>query len=269
MSSAESHPTGGNWTMATLAFETRMPSEERFFAGLALAMAAVIVAGFSNNLFHGRSSFASPAVVHIHAVVFMTWVAIFTTQSLLVARGAMRLHRTLGWIAAFWPVPMVTMAFVIAVRAVRNGAVPPFILPQNFVIINPAMVLSFAGLTWAAVALRRRTDWHRRLHVCGMAAILGPGFGRLLPMPLLIPWSFEIAWGLGLLFPLAGALHDRWRRGSVHVAWWTGLSVLLGMMLASQLIARSPAGNAIYRTLTAGSAGAAISPRVYPAMPHG
>ena len=71
---------------------------------------------------------------------------------------------------------MVIMGFVIATRAVRYGLVPPFFQPQRFMIINPMTVLTFAGLTWTAIAMRRSTDWHRRLHVCAMATIMGPGF---------------------------------------------------------------------------------------------
>ena len=262
----ESHPTGGGM-MATLALGTRASSEERFFAGLALAMAAVIVAGFSTQIIAGRSSFGAPAVVHAHAIVFMGWVAIFVAQSTFVARGSMTLHRTLGWIAAGWTAVMVVMAFVISIRSVRTGAVPFFFTPQHFLILNPMTALSFAGLTWAAIYARKRTDWHRRLHVCGMAAIMGPGFGRLIPMPLLVPWSFQIACALGLAFPLAGMAYDLRRRGAVHPAWLAGVAVLVGVMLVGEGLAQSRAASDYYRIVTAGSAGADVAPLAYPPPP--
>ena len=47
-------------------------------------------------------SFASPARVHVHAVLFMGWVAIYLVQNILVATDRVHLHRRLGWLATFF-----------------------------------------------------------------------------------------------------------------------------------------------------------------------
>ena len=100
-----------------------------------------------------------------------------------------------------------------------------------------------------------------------MAALLGPGFGRLLPMPLMIPWSFEIAGLLALIFPAAGALRD-WRRdGRVHPAWWWGMVAIAAVVPLAQVIATSPAGDAIYAAIVAGQPGATVPGMAYPAPP--
>ena len=52
-----------------------------------------MVAGFSLQLAMGRSTFAAPLRVHVHAVLFMGWVAIMLTQSQLAMRGPLALHR--------------------------------------------------------------------------------------------------------------------------------------------------------------------------------
>lgn len=57
---------------------------------------------------------------------------------------------------------------------------------------------------------RRQTEWHRRLHFCGTAILMGSGFGRLLPLPLLTPLAFEATFFATLLFPLAG-VPGNWR----------------------------------------------------------
>ena len=79
--------------MATLA-QPRVParSEERFFFIMACVIAGTIAAGFSLHLAMGRSSFASPPLVHAHAVVFMGWVVIYLLQNVFAVR---RLE--LGW----------------------------------------------------------------------------------------------------------------------------------------------------------------------------
>ena len=55
--------------------------DEHFFLRAAFIMAAIIVAGFSFQLAMGRSTFASPVRVHVHAVLFMGWVAIYLARS--------------------------------------------------------------------------------------------------------------------------------------------------------------------------------------------
>lgn len=254
--------------MATAAAQlTPAAGERRFALGMALAMAFVVVAGFSVQLAMGRSTFASPLRVHIHAVVFMGWVALFITQSWLGTRGPMALHRRLGWIGAGWMVLMVVMGFVVTIAKVRQGTVPFFFSPQQFLIGDPISVLIFAGLSGSAIALRRRTDWHARLHLCGMAALIGPGFGRLLPMPLLIPYAFEIASLAGLLFPAIGAIRDWRKRGRIHPAWLVGMAALLGGAVVYDGLAYSPLGGPIYRAVTAGTPGALVAPLEFPPPP--
>lgn len=64
--------------MATLAgnSHTSTAGDNGFFLRAAIAMAVVIVAGFSLQFAMGRSTFAAPLLVHAHAVVFMGWVTI-------------------------------------------------------------------------------------------------------------------------------------------------------------------------------------------------
>lgn len=256
--------------MATIARDTYEPaSETRFAPKMAIAMALTVVAGFSMQLFMGRSSFGSPLRVHVHALVFMGWVAIFVTQSWLATRGPIALHRKLGWLAVGWMALMVAAAMTVIVAMARNGTVPFFFTPQQFLIGDPATLVCFVGLTLAAIAKRRETDWHARLHICAMAAIMGPAFGRLLPMPFMIPYSFEIAVAAGLVFPLAGAIRDKRVLGRVHPAWGRGALAIVATLLLTNLIAYSPVGASIYNVTTAGSPGAAVSGLEFPAPPTG
>lgn len=258
--------------MATAAFDvTRRgdapAADQRFFVTLAVSMAIVVVAGFSTQLAMGRSTFASPLRVHAHAIAFMGWVALFVAQSWLATRGPLALHRKLGWIAAGWMALMAVTSMAVVVGSIRGGTVPFFFRPQEFIVANPATLVCFIALTSAAIARRRATDWHARMHICGMAAIIGPGFGRLLPMPLLVPWAFETAVAAGLIFPLIGALRDRRARGRAHPAWWWGIGAIVVTIILARLIAHSPLGDAIYAAAVAGSPGAAVAGLSFPPMP--
>ena len=72
--------------------------------------------------------------------------------------------------------------------------------PLHLLIYNSVIIFTFAGLTYAAIVLRRQTDWRRRLHYCGMSMLLGLAFGRLMPMPLLIPWKLEATYVALMIF---------------------------------------------------------------------
>lgn len=257
--------------MATLAEQQfrSTDNDDRFFMRAAIAMALVIVSGFSLQLAMGRSSFSSPPLVHAHAITFMGWVALYVTQNALATSGNLALHRRLGWIGAGWIIAMIVLGNLVTIAMVRRGQVPFFFRPLQFLVFDPASLFAFAGLAYAAIRLRRKTDWHRRLHFCGMSLLLGPGFGRLLPMPLLIPWAWEATFAATLVFPIIGVVADKRRSGRVHPAWFWGIGVMFGTLLVVEAITYSPIGDALYRVTTAGSPGAQVPPLDFAAPPVG
>lgn len=255
--------------MATLAPAQSPTSEaDTFFRTLAILMALVIVGGFLTQFLAGRSSFGARPLVHLHAIAFMTWVGLFVTQSWIATHGPIALHKRLGWIGAGWIGVLLILGSLISIDVTQRGTAPFFFQPQNFLIANPLSAIVFAALAWTAIRLRRQTDWHMRLHICAMTAIIGPGFGRLLPMPLLIPYAFEIANLVGLVFPVAGIIHDRRKYGWVHPAWFWGIAAILAIMPVSHLIANSALGDAIYGAVTYGHPGAQVPGLEFPPPPN-
>jgi len=244
-------------------------SDDRFFLRAAIVMTIVIVAGFSFQLAMGRSTFASPLRVHFHAVMFMGWVGIYLLQNVFVATNRMGLHKLLGWIAAMWLVPLVISAFVVTFAMVRNGTVPFFFRPLHFLVFDPLSVVAFTGLTVSAIVLRRRTDWHRRLHYCGMSMLLAPAFGRLLPLPLLQPLAWETTVAVTLLFPVLGAWLDLRRSGKIHPAWFYGVATILATVLLIELITYGPLGPPLYQWVTEGSPGASVPAYDFAPPPEG
>jgi len=257
--------------MASIAQDIPLTSsdDDRFFVRGAVIIALTIVAGFSVQYLMGRSTFYAPPLVHAHAIVFMGWVAIYLTQNLLIGSGRLDIHRKLGWIAVGWLGPMVLLGCRVTLNMVRGGRVPFFFRPLQFLVFDPMTLFFFAGLTIAAVTMRRQTDWHRRLHFCGMSLLLGPAFGRLLPLPLLQPWAWEAAFAAGLLFPLAGVLSDLRRKGRVHPAWRYGIGAMIACLVLTEAVTYSPVGSALYRLVTNDSAGAAVAPLDFAPPPVG
>jgi hypothetical protein len=77
---------------------------------------------------------------------------------------------------------------------------------------------------------------------CSMAVLTGPGLGRLMPMPLLIPWAWWAVISASLIFPVIGMIADKRRMGRVHPAWFWGIGAVLSALLLGDLIAYSGIG---------------------------
>lgn len=231
-------------------------SEERFFFKLALSMAAVLVSGFAINLAMGRSTFAVPLIYHVHAFIFFGWIALFTTQTWLMASGNAALHRRLGWLAAVWVPAMVIAGIAITVTSLRRTGGPFFFDANEFMISNPIGLMTFAAMVGAAITMRKRTDWHRRLMMGAMAAITGPGWGRILPTPLFGSAAWEIANSVGVVFLIAGMIRDKRALGRIHPAWYCGVFALFGWIALGEVVAYTDWGIGLTKSVMAGYPGA-------------
>lgn len=231
-------------------------SERRFFLIMAIAMAATIVGGFSLNLAAGRSSFAVPTAYHVHAAVFMGWVALWLAQAFTIARGQRALHIRLGKLAYIWIPAMVVMGTIIMVVVARRTGGPFFFQVDEFLISNVVLLYTFGGLALWSLRIRRHTGWHRRLMLVAMAILTGPGVGRLLPMPLMIPHAWTISSAVTLIFPVIGMIADKRRYGRVHPAYLWGTGIYIAAFAASTLFAATSAGHAITDAVIDGTPGA-------------
>lgn len=240
-----------------------------FFLTMAFVMAGTIFVGFFQAHLRGMSTFNSPLIVHAHAIVFMGWVVIYLTQNWLATRGPLALHRQLGWVAAGWLILMIVVGAAVTIFDIRRGHTPPIFQPLHFLVFDPMTIIGATALIYAGIALRRQTDWHRRLNYCGMAMLTGPAFGRMLPMPLLIPWAYHAALLCTFIWPLVGVIADQRRDGRIHPAWAWGLGGMLVTEALTDIISFSPIGLALYKLVVAGSIGETIAPLAFPPFPAG
>jgi hypothetical protein len=240
--------------------------DEKFFIATAAVMGVVVVTGFLNLWLQGVTSFAAPWPVHLHAVMFMGWVGFFLIQVWLATRGPLTLHRKLGYVAVVYAPLIVVAGTATIVRVLRLGTVPPMWTPAYFFVMNMTALVGFAVLTVAALRLRRRTDWHRRLMICGMAALLITPVNRLMPVPVLFAVMSAASALVILLFPIAGMIADHRRSGRAHPAWLWGFGVLILTGAANEILGRSEVAAAATEAVTAGSAGAQRPPLDKPAV---
>ena len=221
-----------------------------FYLAMAMAITATVVFGFTLNASRGRFAFADlPPLVHLHAGLCMSWIALFVAQSGLVVAGSVGRHRILGWAGAALATALVVSGVAVTIGCLQRGAVPPFIPPSLFLVMDVLGVVAFFGLTAAAVALRRHSDWHRRLMVCGTVILMAPAVGRILPMPVLGPLAGWAITAVLIAFVLAGVGHDLITRRAVHPAWLVGSLTILLIQLMTPLLGFSPPVTALTANL--------------------
>jgi uncharacterized membrane protein YozB (DUF420 family) len=217
-----------------------------FYLVMSLAMAAVIIAGFSRTVpddFTAGSKF--PLLLAIHGAVFTLWIVLFVAQPAIVARGSLKLHRRIGWIGAILAFAMLVMGLAATLYAIRFNAVPSFFPPPLFLVMNTIGIVVFGGLVAAGVMLRKKAEWHKRLMLCATISILGPGLGRLLPMDSFGRAAPIVMFAAILAFGLAGPIYDLIIRRRVHPAYIWGVSTIVVSMVATGPLAFTAAASAL------------------------
>lgn len=215
-----------------------------FYLTMSLAMAAVIVGGFSHTV---PGDFAEkpglPLLLHVHGAVFTLWVMLFVAQPAFIARGSVMLHRRIGMVGAYLAAAMLVMGLAATLYAVRYHMIPGFFPPRIFLVMNLIGIITFAALVASGIALRRRAEWHKRLMLCATISILGPALGRLLPMGAFGAAAPLVMFGVIALFAVAGPIADVVVRRKIHPAYhWGGGAIMLSMVIIPPLAFSPPAG---------------------------
>jgi len=215
--------------------ETR---ERRFFVIMAFVFAATIIAGFGSWSLRGMVVYPVPPLVHLHGAIFLSWLALFITQTSLMQQRATKLHRRVGWFSLLLASAMVVIGTLTALESVALKRVPPFFPEGIFLALSFIELFCFAALVIAAIAMRRRTDWHRRLMLGSMFMLMGPAWGRVLPMMALGPFGGLVIMAILLVGYLGVAVcFDLYNRGRLHPAY-----AIVALAIIIEGVAPGPVG---------------------------
>lgn len=193
-----------------------------FYLGFGVLGLLVVAHGFGVTYVvpMARRTFSAPWVVHLHGASALSWVLLFIAQAKLVRGRRTQLHRRLGQVAL--PLALVVWASGIATAlwaAQRD-------LPQQGTAATSSFAGTASGLTLylllviAAVATRRRPDWHKRIVMLATIQVLWPAFFRLRHLLPAVPYP-DISFALVMAYSpiLVAALRDQWRYGKIHPVW--------------------------------------------------
>jgi hypothetical protein len=189
-----------------------------------------VFAGFART-YYLRPYFGTaslPPLLHLHGVVFTSWLVLLFTQTALVAANRTGTHRRLGVAGGVLAVLMVLVGCATAVIRAKVVEVPPGApSPLVFLTIPLGDMLMFAGLVGAGFYYRRRPDVHKRLMLLATIAILPAATARL-PFAFIQETGPLAFFGLADLFILACLLYDLFTRGRPHRATvWGGLALVV------------------------------------------
>ncbi|MGE0182398.1 MAG: hypothetical protein AB7F91_06000 [Parvularculaceae bacterium] len=219
VSTAAQAPTKETWS-----------SDSRFYLTLVLISALLIFIGFAPS-FYLKTVIDAPAppltsLTMTHGVVYTAWMVVVIAQAGFIAANKPAPHRTLGMLGVLLFGVVFTVGLSTAITAARLGHAPPFAPQQPYFLALPAIgIVVVLGLIIAAVSLRRRPDWHKRLMLAAFFMMTQPGTARL-AFPLNIAergilFSFLAMEGL-----LAVAIFYDWRKyRRIHPAYVVSAAV--------------------------------------------
>lgn len=176
--------------MATISIRSkpqpRIRYDHIFFPAFAVLIAIVVFIGFAQTYYlHGflhipafKAILAPPFpwIVHVHAVVFTSWIILLVVQTSLVTAHRVDLHRWLGLFGFGLACVMPPVVFAaMCTQLVRlHPPSQPLVLPW-FQFVDLAV---FSTLIYFGYRQRRNPAAHKRLVIIGTIALLGAAFAR-------------------------------------------------------------------------------------------
>ena len=224
-------------------------AERRFYGLAALVAALLVFAGFAQT-YYLKGIFAAPelpGLVHLHGVVMTGWIVLFGVQASLVAARRVDLHRRLGMAGAVFAALVVVMGIATAIEGAQRG-ISPGPPPLVFLAIPLGVILVYGVLVLAAIANRRRPDWHKRLMLLATISMLTPAIARL-PIDALHAGGIVAFMGVTDLLAIACIAWDTARNRRLHPAFLRGVIFLVASQPAMLVLAQSAAWQPVARWL--------------------
>jgi len=194
--------------------------ERLFYTGMAVAFVLTVFVGFSRT-YYLRPYFGTPSLtplLHLHGIIFTSWLVLLLTQTVLVAAKRTDIHRRLGIAGGVLAVLMVLVGTSTAIIRAKIVEVPPGApSPLVFLTIPLGDMLVFAILVGAGFYYRRRVDVHKRLMLLATISILPAATARL-PFAFIQQVGPLAFFGLADLFILVCLLYDLVARRRLHRA---------------------------------------------------
>ncbi|MEO8466539.1 MAG: hypothetical protein ABI640_14435 [Gammaproteobacteria bacterium] len=203
----------------------QLPARNPLYVGITLLVTAIAFVGFWPTYFGPllAGTVDKLPVIHVHAAVYVGWLAIFIAQAAFAATRRLDLHVKLGNFSIYYGVLVILMGVTAAISMfavrVHDGH---FEEAAGRLVAPLADMVFFTPLFAAAIGFRRKPEIHKRLMIVATTVLLVAAVGR---MPLLVArsWPFLLVWCSPLL---AGAVYDVVRRRAIPWIYLLGVGVI-------------------------------------------
>jgi hypothetical protein len=224
----------------TLFTKTAAPSVG-FYAGMAWLLVIIAVVGFTPRSLAivGGTMPNPPLVVHLHAAVLASWVALLAVQATLSLTGRMDLHRKWG-LASLVIAPLVLIV-LIAVTIVRQNdafGTPGGPIVNNILFLQIRSILLFPTFfIWALLTRRTDPQMHKRMMLLATLMLIDAAIARMEWLPFnQFPRSYLAIHLYLLLLFVPAVIYDLIRLGRIHRAWVWGLALTVPWVIATEFV---------------------------------
>jgi hypothetical protein len=238
-------------TPATGVTGRRFPPDHPWDRNFHLAILAVawvgILMGFGGSISRhiAKNEPSYRLIVHVHGMVFMGWLVLFTVQVLLVRWRNLAAHRKLGVAMAGIAVVMFFLGPATALHMQHVKLNQPDSDPA-FLSIQLTDLIAFVGLIAAGLWRRRDPASHRRLMLLGTLYITDAGFARWLGDRLSAwfgggtPGFWAGSYAHTTVLMLSLGVYDLITRRRVHPAWVAGMAWVAANQAAALALYGAP-----------------------------
>ena len=227
-----------------------------FFFWMTLAMCFFVFGGFGMNYLFPltQGSFPpAPPIVHLHALIFFSWMILLVVQAGLVGTGNVKLHRSLGTYGIAHATAVLYTGALLQLIGSARGMNAGRSAASDGLFLGILAVAGFAIMFTLAIRNVRRPEIHKRMILFAMLPVLPPGVNRFwykllqLDNPIPVFWLYLTLWS----FAVALLVQERRSTGknSVYTLFGAGWIFIQGA------IHKTVVGSALFNTFATGLLG--------------
>jgi hypothetical protein len=169
-------------------------------------------------------------LIHLHAVIYVTWLALFATQVTLAATNRVKLHMQLGrWIMAYGVVVVIAGLMAVGQGFGTRLATGDVFRAQRYLFGVLKDLVFFAPFLVAGWVYRRKPEIHKRLMIVATTILVLPAVSRMsflgTPVPI---WKFMLVWPIPVYLLM---IHDFYKKRLIHPVYLIGVVTMLTMRL--------------------------------------
>jgi len=204
------------------------PARAKYYGAICALIVAIVLIGFSPSYVGALiDGVATPLIIHFHAVVFIGWIALFTTQALLPSFGRLDLHRRLGRFGIGYAVFLILVGITTTFNRFLFHLTQDGAEAANAFLIHPLSdMIVFPAFFTAAILYRHKPEIHKRLMLVATVMLTVAAVGR---MPIGNPPSDSAALLIWLSPIYLSMVYDFVSKRLIHPAYLIGL-VTLGVV---------------------------------------